>query len=316
MNPKKLSVLYFNSNSIPGKLSQIQAYVEIHKPQIIAVTETKINNDFDDNELLGPGYTIIRKDRNKWGGGVLLAVNNNAKEVHVLNNSTGPGEAVTINVCFLNKLRFNLVSYYRPPSEINLDSLYDLLGKDLMHPTIFLGDFNLPDIDWVSRPGEAIVKTNSVRKGLHQGAIDLLQCSNLVQLVTEPTHSKGNTLDLVLVENSLLDDITTKCEVLPPISDHNMILVTIELQNFTSKKSLVTQKKKLNFKKAEFHKINQKFEDLFDLYDKNRNYDTLELWGKLTQTIKDSTTEHIPILLSSPKGKPWMSRDLINQTYT
>ena len=40
---------------------------------IIAVTETWLNDTISDGELLDPSFQIIRRDRNRNGGGVLLA---------------------------------------------------------------------------------------------------------------------------------------------------------------------------------------------------------------------------------------------------
>ena len=79
--PNNLKILSFNANSVTGKLNTIKCYVETYSPDIVAICETKIGPNFDDNELLGDGFTIWRKDRAQGAGGVLLAMNNdiNAK---------------------------------------------------------------------------------------------------------------------------------------------------------------------------------------------------------------------------------------------
>ena len=86
MSHSKLNILSLNSNSICGKLAQLNVRTETYSPHIVAITEAKIDSDFEDNELLGPDYTIIRKDRNKHGGDVLLTVLN-TKNIVIQNNT-------------------------------------------------------------------------------------------------------------------------------------------------------------------------------------------------------------------------------------
>ena len=69
---------------------------------------------------------------------------------------------------------------------------------------------------------------------LHQNALDKICESDLKQLILEPTHKLGNILDLVLVHNSLLDEVNIQCEVLPRISDHNALLINVFIQGFST----------------------------------------------------------------------------------
>ena len=41
---------------------------------ILAINETKIDDSFSEDEVSLAGYHIIRKDRNRHGGGVLLSL--------------------------------------------------------------------------------------------------------------------------------------------------------------------------------------------------------------------------------------------------
>ena len=51
------------------------------------------------------------------------------------------------------------------------------------------GEFNLPEIYWEARSGLGVRSTEFC---------DCIFEKNLVQLISEPTHTMGNTLDLVL----------------------------------------------------------------------------------------------------------------------
>ena len=61
-------MLYFNSNAVSCKVDTIKAQVETYKPDILCITETKIDSNFDDNELLGNKYTVYRNDRKQGVG--------------------------------------------------------------------------------------------------------------------------------------------------------------------------------------------------------------------------------------------------------
>ena len=153
--------------------------------------------------------------------------------------------------------------FYRPPCENILDNLEEIKSDNpSRHYKILLGDFNFPDIDWSAAP-KCIVKPCSKRYSFHKKAIDLIKCANLKQLVHEPTHNLGNTLDLVFVEKPLFDDLSFRYSVLQPISDYNPILLDMST---TTKQP----KPKRNvptcyiFNKADYAEINMLFDKLYD----------------------------------------------------
>lgn len=107
----------------------------------------------------------------------------------------------------------------------------------------------------------------------------------------------------------MLDNVNISVNVLPQFSDHNMILVEMELQDIIAKTSNQVSKLKLNFNKADSDQISPQFEQLHNNF-KNNNMSTVQMWNNFTQVINTSTTK-IPTLLSRPKGQPWITRQLI-----
>ena len=61
-------------NKSRNKLVQFQSLVHLHNPSFVAVTETWLTPNIENNEILDNSYTLFRKDRGGRGGGVLLAV--------------------------------------------------------------------------------------------------------------------------------------------------------------------------------------------------------------------------------------------------
>ena len=190
-----------NSNSVVGKLNDIKCYVETYKPDLISITETKLGPHIDDNELFGDNFTVWRNDRNCHGGGVLIAINNEAN-LNIINSINGPGESITLVIQLHPKIKFNLITFYRPPNEYVIDNLLDTFDTNNTENCLHLGDYNLPDLDWQSEPGKCKVKENSQRKSQHQLALDSIIEADLKQLISKPTHRYGNTLDLVMVNKS------------------------------------------------------------------------------------------------------------------
>ena len=66
-------MLLWNCDSLGNKFHLLETLVLDHSPTIVALTETHIDLTIDNSEFI-PGYTIVRKDRDRRGGGVLLAV--------------------------------------------------------------------------------------------------------------------------------------------------------------------------------------------------------------------------------------------------
>ena len=299
-----------NANSIIGKLNMIQTYVHSYAPDLIAITETKIDESFHDNELLGNDYTIWRKDRNRHGGGVLIAVSNSS-QLNILDGREENGESLSLHIQVHPMLKIRFVVMYRPPNEQNLDH-FEMLIDDYKHENcIVVGDLNFPDIVW-STDYTGSVKPLSTRKMLHENALEIINNADFVQMIHEPTHNLGNTLDLILVNRSALDELYCDCDVLPYVSDHKMILADVHPQDFQKyiPKNTKPQKQRLNFQKADYDKIEQKFETFMNNVDDSNITSIESLWHELYTTIKDSIATK-PCKLGRPKGHPWITHEIV-----
>ena len=66
--------LVININSAPGKRAELDNFINYTDPDLIIMTETKIDEQVKASEFLPKGYTgDIKKDRCKGGGGVMIA---------------------------------------------------------------------------------------------------------------------------------------------------------------------------------------------------------------------------------------------------
>ena len=175
-----------NARSIYRKLALFQSIVYSTNHTIYCITETWLTDLIFDSEILPANYSIFRKDRISRGGGVLVAVDSSLSCHEV--PSPPELEVVTVRIGHIL-----VCTVYIPPNT-NINSCSNLLYylSDLTSTSeniIIVGDFNAPDIEWSSLSGTQS-QSNLI--------CDFVFNSNLTQLVEEPTHTRGNTLDIVL----------------------------------------------------------------------------------------------------------------------
>ena len=75
VNPVKLlRIIYYNARSLLPKLDELCAVTEAETPDIICIVETWLSIEISDNELAINSYQILRLDRDRHGGGVIMYV--------------------------------------------------------------------------------------------------------------------------------------------------------------------------------------------------------------------------------------------------
>jgi exonuclease III len=76
-----------NINSLLKSIDQLRAIMVNTPLDILSINETKIDDSLPDNEISITGYHLIRKDRNRLGGGGgCLCIS--ASQYHSLNEMT------------------------------------------------------------------------------------------------------------------------------------------------------------------------------------------------------------------------------------
>ena len=66
----QFKIMSLNIFSLLPHLDELCIFVDNEKPHIICINETKLDDSIDDSLIRIDGYVIIRKNRNKHGGGV------------------------------------------------------------------------------------------------------------------------------------------------------------------------------------------------------------------------------------------------------
>ena len=76
-NLKGFKIASLNINSLLKHIDEIRHVLRSTPFDIFAINESKIDESIPDNEISIPRYNLIRKDRNRAGGGVVLYIRDN-----------------------------------------------------------------------------------------------------------------------------------------------------------------------------------------------------------------------------------------------
>ena len=169
-------------------------------------------------EILPPHFTIYRQDRPTRGGDTLLVVFDTISSSLFLQSSSS--ELIVVRLVTFPNLY--LCCAYIPP-HIPLSVINKVFNCLKLIPQtshiLFLGDFKMPDVNWTTQTAVSEERIHSC---------DLTDSLNLVQLIHESTHIKGNILDLVFSNfPDKISNIDVDSNLCPALSDHYIIYLDI-----------------------------------------------------------------------------------------
>ena len=176
---------------------------------IIALTETWLNDSFTDSEIFCDRYQVFRRDRLYdvlgcvRGGGVLCAVLNSFSSTVLTTNKFPSYDDIWIQV---RMPRVNLVVgcvYFPPASQLEAyqrfcDTAERLRNKYDESNFILMGDFNLPNVNWLAEEDVMVPQ--------HIGgntAEVLIECMFFLELhqVNRAFNVNNRLLDLIFVSD-------------------------------------------------------------------------------------------------------------------
>ena len=138
-------IMSLNIFSLLPHLDELRIFVDSEKPHIICINETKLDDSIDDSLVHIDGYAIIRKDRNKHGGGVAIYIHQNIN--FELRRELMCDKIEPISVQIKNgKFKPFVTSIYKPPGKPvsyfeKLEYLFGQLESQSKETTL-LGDTN------------------------------------------------------------------------------------------------------------------------------------------------------------------------------
>ena len=221
-----------NITSLPKHLEELRLFLQEIPFEILSLNETRLDETIQNNIVQIPGYEIIRRDRNRRGGGVAFLVKNCYS--CTVRNDLIPNDIEAI--CIELKLRMSrsilVLTWYRPPNSDAqvIDRFEEFLQRAEAEnkEMIILGDLNCD------------FYTNTVNSNTKK-LIELLDVYQLKQLIKEPIRITSNTRTLIDVIITQLGNtnITTSGVIHLGISDHSLVYTCRKISTRKGKPKIV-----------------------------------------------------------------------------
>ena len=298
---RKLKIVHLNVRSLICHLDELRCFVKSEAPDVLGLSETWLDNSISDKEISISGYHLLRRDRNRSGGGVACYV------IDQINTELSKSCIASSGLEYLwisltsrglpSQIMFGC--FYRPPSS-PAKSVVDICSnlEDMMiaHKyVIACGDFNI-DISDLDKPNTKIL-TN------------FITAHNLIQPINEPTRFSSHSssiIDLFLISPNIPISKSNTLNI--AISDH--LPIYLELL-WKSIKPPVKSIQRRSFKNVDSAKFNEDLTSLpwsvLDIFD-----DVDDKLAVFESLFKDVLDLHAPLKTVRIKNNPapWISRSI------
>lgn len=295
----KFSLLHLNINSVngPEKKLGLDSILNLNLIDLIFIQESKLGDDTPDSTFEYHNYSILRRDRLKGGGGIIIFYKNCYKISSILIDDNFETISFTLEI---NKLKYHFISSYNPHFENRLEHIEHLsslllkLRSDVR--IVLVGDFNQDLLSW---------------RG--DDFISFINDFNFSNLVEKPTHNQQNSLSMIdlLCVNNL--DLCERVDILDcPFSNHFFIHCNLNLRAVKSKPKFITARV-LNEKNL--YEINcllydeiHKFNLIDSLDDIDEKFDSFE---SILTNIVDSVAPLKKFRSRRVDNCAWMDKELL-----
>ena len=88
---KGFKIMFLNIYTLLKHLDELRILVDQEMPHVIRINETKIDSSISDTDIQIEGYRVVRRDRNKWGGGVALFIHESISNANLI---TEPAKSI------------------------------------------------------------------------------------------------------------------------------------------------------------------------------------------------------------------------------
>lgn len=254
--------------------------------------------------LVIPGFNIetdLRRDRkdtgNGIGGGLMVYSKEGVKVLSCDQLSTNTFNQYCSFKVSTSGDPLHIVLIYRPPSAgpENTEMLCDIV-KNLGRGSMLVGDFNLPGINWETETADA--RGRELLKTAREESFS--------QLVSFPTHTKGNILDLVLTNSPerivSVDDIGRLGR-----SDH----VIIEIVGLVDEGRRCEEKLTRNWRRADWDSIRKELQVV--RWQRELAKGTVQdSWQLFRRIITDTVERHVPLFKRRAQERPvWLTDEIM-----
>ncbi|XP_038127138.1 uncharacterized protein LOC119773968 [Cyprinodon tularosa] len=219
---EELSVALLNINGLRNKTEDIRHIISRDKVHVLALSETKLDASVADSKVYIPGFRMWRKDRDSYGGGVALYVQDHIEAKERTDLMNPEVEIIWVEMEIPDSRPVLLGCCYIPNNEDTkyLVKLYESITKMLKkkeEKNIFvMGDFN---IDF---------KKDSLLSYIAEKVSSKWGFKQIVEDPTRLTDKSATCIDHIYTNAA---DLCYKPESrVTGCSDHNLITVTVKIK--------------------------------------------------------------------------------------
>ena len=298
--PNLISICHLNIRSLSSsKLLALKHQLQ-NIYDIITLSETFLTSKSSHDLNLDGYHALIRKDRNKAGGGVAAYISSNLAYKRRNDLELPDSECLWLEIHSHNNTFLIAICYRPPDADItfweNMQYMYDLAIGPKHLPTIITGDLNADP---------------NTREGNH--LINYAKGNNLtihIDKATRLTETTSTILDQFL---SNIPDNVSKVEVHPPLSTNDHCTISMSI-SFKMYKPPAFQRHIWLYKDADFDGLNQAITnyDWDECFESDDIDDVLNRW---TTSFLNLARQFIPnkYVTIRPKDSPWFTSNLRKQ---
>lgn len=222
LRKRGLHFLHLNIRSLLPKHDELCLLAKQSNADIICLSETWLDNSVFDSEISINGYTVVRRDRNRHGGGVCIYIRNTLSFNIRDDLEHSDLEALFIDILLPKSKPILCGVIYRPPKQTDF---YNILETVLLscssfnsQENVILGDFNTN----VSKTSTSCPLSRSLKS--------LCSLFSFKQLIHAPTRifsESSSIIDLILASDP--QNISQSGVIDCSLSDHQLIFCTRKL---------------------------------------------------------------------------------------
>ena len=306
-----LRIYYTNADNLMNKRTELQAYIEICKADVVIVTETFPKNmdstHIKNVEMKLEGYTYFHGRTSEKSRGVCIYCKESlsAQDCKILNDDVYE-ESCWCEIKLHNSEKLLIGGIYRSPScsVNNTYKLNDLIGLEISmqyNYTVVARDFNFPSINW-----DDWTTTESDNHSSFK-FIECLRDNYLTQFINKPTRYRdgqtSNTLDLFITDRSeIVQNVSYGSSL--GASDH--ISFTVDLLCTLNNVESATVKR--NYYKGDYSAARDYLSGVD--WSEMDSMNVQESWGLFIGHVTNCVDKFIPVKKQCQKKmKPkWMDR--------
>lgn len=300
---KGMKFVHLNIVSLLKHFDEIGSILTNNDIHILALNETRLDSSIGDNEIHVPHYNVIRNDRDRRGGGIVIYIHDNVVyEEIIVPDSVKQLEVLCILIRLKNTKPFLFVNWYRPPNKTHLLNCYEEL-------LIYLGSFNTPII---------LMGDVNFNIAKHPFTGDTRKYSQLNDVYGMCQINRTECTRVTLDCSSLVDHILTTCPdkinsfgvIHNGLSDHSMSYLTwkAHINNNHSSVNYITFRKshQIDFNKLKADLSSQNWAEVEECIDLDHAVDK---WEELFLVKID---KHMPLKKTRVRKthSPWLNENI------